>query len=185
MTETGGPPPTGPPGPQPPPVTPAAATPPSYPPQPAPQYVPQPAPVYAPQPSPDTRPMAPPVYEPAVRGVQAAAGVARWTFLKVFSIVLPLLLIVAGAYAVLRAGGLLFRFGSRFRFFPGGIHFFLPQQRLAAFVLGVAALAVGLAFTFTIARFLRVLPPARRVIVGVQTLLLIALVIVLLSTNLI
>jgi len=59
----------------------------------------------------------------------------------------------------------------------------VPHQRLAAFVLGLVALTVGVVFSFTLARILRLLPPIRRVIVGLEATVLVVLIVVLVSTK--
>ena len=117
-----------------------------------------------------------------MRGARAASHAARSTALKVASLFLTPLLILLGAYAVLRSGGLLYRVGLHFGF-TSGFHFSVPHQRLAAFVLGLVALTVGVVFSFTLARILRLLPPIRRVIVGLEATVLVVLIVVLVSTK--
>ena len=155
-------------------LVPITAFPRSYPTAPAPGYPMQPLPSPATQPA--TR------YQPALHGVRAASRTARSTALWVASLFLTPLLILLGAYAVLRSGGLLYRIGFHFGF-TSGFHFSVPHQRLAAFVLGLLALVVGVVFSFTLARILRLLPPIRRVIVGLEAMVFVVLIVSLVSTK--
>lgn len=89
------------------------------------------------------------------------------------------ILIILGAYAVLRGGGLLIRpSGIQFSF-ASDVQFSLPPERFSTLAAGIAALAVGVVFMFTLAGFLRFLPGVRRLIVGFQLTDAIVLIVVL------
>jgi hypothetical protein len=93
------------------------------------------------------------------------------------------ILIILGAYAVLRAGGLLLRVSGIHLSFASNGQFSVPPERFSTLAAGIAAVAVGVVFTFTLARFLRLLPGARRLIVGLQLAVAIVLIVVLVITH--
>lgn len=105
--------------------------------------------------------------------------VARWTALRVVSLLLTPILIILGAYAVLRAGGLLLRSSGSHFSFASNAQFSVPPERLSTLAAGIAALAEGVVFMFTLARFLRLLPGVRSLIVGFQLAVAIVLIVVL------
>lgn len=112
----------------------------------------------------------------------AATRVARWTALRLFSLLLTPLLIVAGAFAVLASTHLI----NAVRFhvsIPSSIHVVLPQSRIPVFAAGAAALVLGLVFSITLARFLRLLPLMRQLIVVLEAVLLAVLLVMLFADN--
>ena len=104
---------------------------------------------------------------------------ARSSGLRVLSLLLTPTLIILGAYAVLRAGGLLLRSSGIHFSIASNAHFSVPPNRFSTLAAGIAALAVGVVFMFTLARFLRLLPGVRRLIVGFQLAVAIVLIVVL------
>lgn len=116
---------------------------------------------------------------PNGRHSQPVTRVGRWTALRLLSLLLTPILIALGAYAVLRAGGVLVRAaGFHFSFVWNG-QFSVPPERFSTLAAGIAALAVGLIFMFTLARFLRFVPGVRRLIVVLQLAVAVVLIVVL------
>lgn len=86
---------------------------------------------------------------------------------RLLSALLTLLLIPGGTYAILRSFGLVLRSGSAFSFTS---HPSFPVQQSAqpTLVAGIIALAAGILFAFTLARFLRWVPIVRLLVIVVQ-----------------
>ena len=86
---------------------------------------------------------------------------------RLFSALLTLLLSLGGTYAILRSFGLVLRSGSAFSF-TSHPSFSVQQSAQPTLVSGIVALAIGMLFAFTVARFLRWVPMVRLLVILVQ-----------------
>ncbi|MBV8196182.1 MAG: hypothetical protein JOY80_11725 [Candidatus Dormibacteraeota bacterium] len=102
--------------------------------------------------------------------------------MRVLSWLLTPLLIIGGAYAIVRSAGILLRSGGSFSI-AQPLGFNVTGDRVAALAVGVAAVVVGFFFSFTLARLLRLVPLVKLSVTLIEALVLGVLIVVLVATH--